>query len=135
MKELILKYGMKDTDKDLVYATFLQGLYYGNDCLGMMPKGTFFEKYGKVLDQLFSRPEILVIKAVLPDDEDIIIGYAIVEGNETLHWVYVKPAWRNEGVARKMVDQIKLEAVTHLTEVGKKILSNNKQNIYNPFLI
>lgn len=51
---------------------------------------------------LLARPDTVLRVAVLPDDEDAIIGWAAVSAADPpeLHYVYVRKDARNQGVAR-----------------------------------
>ena len=120
----------KPGDLSFVVATFLRGLYYGNQYFHLMEKDLFMNKYKPVAEALVTNRSINV--ACLNDDQDVILGYSMVsKDNSTVDWVYVKKAWREQGIARKLVPNV--SAYSHFTDIGLKIAKNKNLN-FNPFL-
>lgn len=105
---------LQETDMSLVYSTWLRGLYYGNDFFKKIDKDAFFDIYPKVITKLVA--DSTAVAACLSDDEDVVIGYAVYQG-AILHWVYVKEAFRKQGIATSMLPD-SLKVVTHLTKSG-----------------
>lgn len=125
----------KDNDKALVMATFLRGLYYGDSWFSQIPKDIFMSNYKRVAEAIVSNPNTSIKVVCLKEDEDVIIGYSILSANySTIHWVYVKSAFRLQGIGRALVPQFPT-AVSHLSEVGKKLLPKFKNAVFNPFAI
>lgn len=90
----------------------LRGLYHAPDSFyGMRERDEFLRNYGETLKVLMARPDTRIVVACLAAEEDIILGYAVL-GQDTLHYVYVKPAWRQQGIARALVSEVK--QVTHI---------------------
>jgi GNAT superfamily N-acetyltransferase len=129
-KDVITIRGPQSGDTNFVYATWLRGLYYGNDFIKQIDKDIFMEEYHPVVTGILRRPGISIKIACLKEDEDVILGYSITEGS-TLHWVFVKPVWRGIGVAKKLLPD-KIITITHYTNLGKKLKST--ETIFNPFL-
>lgn len=121
--------GMQQEDRAFVYSTMLKGLFFGCELYSQIEPKAFYDNYSKVVDALLDRSEIRV--AVLAETPDVILGYSITNG-PILHWVFVKKAWRNQGIAKQLVGQI--TAVTHLTKPGQSI-KIKKGLTYNPFLL
>lgn len=112
-------------------ATFLRGLYYGDSWFSLIPKQIFMDNYKLVAEALVTRATIKV--ACLKDEEDVIIGYSILSNDyQTIHFVYVKANWRLKGIARSLLPQYP-SAVSHLTELGKKLITKFNGCIFNPF--
>ncbi len=126
----------KKEDANFILATFLRGLYYGDSWFSMIPKQAFMDNYKLVAEVLVNDRSKTVVKvACLKDDPDIIIGYSILSADyQTIVWVYVKEKWRLQGIARSLLPQYPV-AVTHLTELGKKLLPKFKDAVFNPFKI
>lgn len=114
-------------DIPFIYATWLKGLYYGNDWFREMDKEVFFANYHKVIETILQRSGVRV--ACLEDEPDVILGYSVVYAQFTLHWVFVKRSWRKMGIAKRLVEDA--NTCTHLTELGKKI--NNGRLKFDPF--
>lgn len=118
-------------DKNLIYSTFLKGLYYGESWYTIIPKNIFMENYHKVLDMLLSIPTTKVLVACSNTDPDQIYGYSILGKPGVLHWVFVKTKFRGQGIARDLVPK-DIHTVTHLTKTGLSLLV--KKNLqFNPF--
>lgn len=125
----------KNTDKSFVMATFLRGLYYGDSWFGQIPKRIFMENYKKVAEAIIANPNTVIKVACLKDDEDVIIGYSMLSADySTIHWVFVKSAFRKQGIGKALVPQYPT-AVSHLSDVGRKLLSRFTDCIFNPFAI
>jgi hypothetical protein len=143
----------KPEDKAFIMSTFLRGLYYGhthestNETTKVpnltrspvnfqaIPKDSFMESYKIVGEGLINSPNTSVQVACLKDDEDIIVGYSILSADfQTVHWVFVKKAWRLQGIARSLLPQYPT-TVTHLTGLGKSLMYKFKNCVFDPFKI
>lgn len=122
-------------DKNFILATFLRGLYYGDSWFSLIPKAIFMSNYKKVAEHLVSNPNINIKVACLKEDSSVILGYSILSQDfSTIHWVYVKNAWRNRGIAKAILPRLPT-TVTHLSLLGKTLLPRFKDCIFNPFAI
>lgn len=119
------------SDENFVYSTWLKGLYYGNEWFHEIPKDLYFKKYHQIIERILARPTCEIICAVLKEDEDVILSFAVYEG-KTLHWVFTKSAWRKFGLAKMVIPEC-ITQVSIITKVGKAI--KPKQWEFNPFLI
>lgn len=124
---------LKLEDHKFILATFLKGLYYGDSWFSLIPKDIFMENYKKIAEALLATQIVQV--ACLADDEDVILGYSILGNNyQTIHWVFVKAAWRNGGIAKHLTPRFPT-AITHLTTLGKVLISKFPTAQFNPFII
>lgn len=122
---------IKPEDVNFVLATFLRGLYYGDSWFSKIPKQVFMDNYKNVAESLVQKATVKV--ACLKDDPDVIIGYSILSNDyQTIHYVYVKAAWRKQGIARSILPQYPT-TVTHLTELGHQLITKFNGVIFNPF--
>lgn len=128
----------KSEDKNFIMATFLKGLYYGFDesegsWFRQIDKDIFMANYSKIAEKLLTQAQVKV--ACLPEDPDVIIGYSILSNDFlTIHYCFVKSAWRNKGVGRSLVPAYPTQ-VSHLTAAGKKLLSKLNSPKFNPWAI
>ena len=121
------------TDHNFIMATFLRGLYYGDSWFSLMSKDTFMANYQPVVAALIARRTVKI--ACLKEDPNVIIGYSILSNDfSTIDWVYVKSAWRKQGIGRSLIPQYPT-AVTHLTTLGKTLLPKFQDCVFNPFQI
>lgn len=109
---------LKPDDVNFVLASMLRSLYYGNEFYNKIEKASFFKNYEVIVKQILDKSQTVV--AVLQEDEDVILGYSI-GAPEVLHFVFVKQAWRKQGIAKKMFNLYNFTTVTHLTKVGDPI--------------
>ncbi len=119
-------------DKNLIFATFLRGLYFGESWFSLIDKKIFMEHYHKVIEYILAKPSVSIKIACLKEDADTVLGYAIFE-SEKLHWVFVKRPWRGIGIAKDLVPS-NVTTVTHLTKVGLSIIYK-KGLAFNPFAV
>lgn len=119
-------------DIPFILSTWLNGLKFGNSWFNLIDKKIYFSVYHKVIEKILSKQGVIIKVACLKDAPDVILGYSVSEYNR-LHWVYVKKAWRNVGVAKTLVSG-DITSVSHLTNVGKAIFLK-KSWIFDPFLL
>ena len=105
--------------KAMVYSKFLRSLRYGNDYFKLIDKDAYFEVYHNYFNSLLSRPEAIIKLAVLSDDTDVVLGWALVEPN-ILHYVYVNKDYRKTGIGTYLVSD-PFSVITHLTTIGVSI--------------
>lgn len=122
-------------DVNFIFATWLRGLYFGNDWFREIPQDHFFSVYHKVLEGILTRPGTSVQVACLKEDPDVVLAYCVLESKKDgrkLHWVHTKQAWRRLGLARDIIPN-DVNEVSHLTAVGRSI-KQRKEWVFNPFL-
>jgi GNAT superfamily N-acetyltransferase len=104
-------------DESFIYSTWLLGLYYGDDKIkAETPDHAFMKAYRPIIRLLLARPDTKIKVVCVTEDPDTIIGYSVFEG-DTLHWVFVRPAWRKFGLAKKLIPP-STAAYSHLTKLG-----------------
>lgn len=112
-------------------ATWLRGLYYGESWFSSIDKRIFMTNYKQFLEAILAKSDIKV--ACLCDDKDIILGYSVLsKANPTLHWLFVKSAFRKQGIGKSLVPT-EITYVSHLTELGKNLLYKLPNATFNPF--
>jgi hypothetical protein len=123
----------KLSDHNFILSTFLRGLYYGETWFSEIPKDIFMDNYKVIANALINSPKVVIKVACLPEDLDTIIGYSILSSDyQTVHFVYIKKIWRERGVAKTLLPS-HLTYVSHLTALGKLLLSKLKPAVFNPF--
>jgi hypothetical protein len=95
----------------------------------------YYEDYkSKVRNTLASKDTML---AVDPEDTSLILGYLVYSPNHTVHYVYIKHALRNFGIAKKLLQEVAVNnpiTATTLTSTAKRYMSKHPGYIvYNPF--
>lgn len=128
-KDILIRKSL-DSDKNFIYSTWLNGLRYGNPVYEFIDKDSYFKNYQKVIDAILNSSTILV--ACFHDAQETILGYSVLN-HETMHWIFVKPAWRKLGIATALMPK-EFTIATHITNVGKAIMIDKYPNaIFDPF--
>lgn len=122
--------GATEEDYPFIYATWLRSQYYGNSWFKQIDKDTFFNSYKLVVETRLRSSSVRV--SCLSSDPEIVLGYSVTSPDDTtLHWVYVKRAWRGLGVAKELVPST-IATATSLTKIGKALLPSEVK--FNPFI-
>lgn len=136
MEKFVGMYDIRDgktEDHNFVIATFLKGLYNGDSWFSLIPHDIFMAYYRKIVTAILASPQVNIKVACLKDAPDVIIGYSILSLDyQTIHFVYVKKSWREGGVGRSLVPQ-RPTTITHLTDLGRKLMTKFDSVIFNPF--
>lgn len=122
----------KESDKSFILSTFLRGLYYGDSWFSLIDKKIFMDNYKHIAEKIVSSPNTTIRVACLIEEPDVILGYSILSTNKTIVWVYVKSVWRKRGIGRTLTPEFPT-AVTHLTALGKSLLTKIPGAVFNPF--
>lgn len=117
----------------LIYSKWLRSLRYGNDYYKLIDQDSYFNVYHRYIAQLLAKPECEVRLAVLGDDYDCVLGFAVSRG-DCLDYVHVHKDYRKTGVARSLTVFTDWQWISHLTRQGisswNKLAPNAK---FNPF--
>lgn len=121
---MILTRRATESDLHFVQSSWLRSFWES----GNAPKcdyATYYHGYGAVIRAAAPLVVVAAFEAV-PDE---IVGY-VARGQTVAHWVYVKMAYRHQGVATKLLTGIK--EYTTLTKAGKA-LGARLEAKYNPW--
>lgn len=126
-----------DDAKNLIFATWLRSYEASSMMSKLIPRDTFFAEHHKVLERIFARTPTVKL-AVLPDQPDVVLGYAVTEG-QVVHYVYVKPAFRRYGIATSLLQACGIKPkyiYTHHTYILRTDLHNKvKDATFNPYKV
>ena len=124
-----------DDAKNLIFATWLRSYEASSMMSKLIPRDTFFAEHHRVLERIFARGPTVKL-AVLPDQQDVVLGYAVVEG-QVIHYVYVKPAFRRYGIAKALLGACGIRpkfTYTHHTYILRTDLHGKvKDAVFNPY--
>ncbi len=146
--DLIMIRDSKPSDKNFIIATWLSGLYYGNILRNeehkaqyswflAMREPIYSYHYRKLISSIIDNSAVKTIVACLRDDEDTILGSAVMNPeSKVLHWLFTRADWRKIGIARMMMPEPeKIQFISHLTHMGWHINKRKTKWEFNPFLI
>lgn len=102
--------------------------------------GVFCSGLHNRIEALLGRPGVRVFGATPDGSSDVILGFAVVEGGATLHWVSVKEAFRRSGIARALLRESRIDLsalhVTSRTEAWKSFARHcGIRALYDPFAL
>jgi GNAT superfamily N-acetyltransferase len=132
LQEIDTRIGTFD-DLNFVFATWLRSYRHDSAFARSISNDIYYHWHHKIIENAIRRGAYIVI-AHPKDSPEVIVGYACVEGS-TLHYVYVKKAFREMGIARTLLKHAPFKEYTHITENGKLILDLCPGIIYNPYLL
>lgn len=133
--EIVIRGGNAD-DLNFVRSTWLKGLYYGNSYCSEIDQTSFFKGQGQIIADALLNPSNSLRVACLKEDPSVVLGYVLVGWNApiAIHWVYVKSAFRKQGIANSLLSDVKADTVTSITDLGNKI-RKTKGYKFNPYLV
>ena len=118
---------------NMVYSKWLRSLRYGNDDFKLIDQNSYFRAYPPFLRARIADPRTLVRLAVLADDYDVVLGFAVMR-NDVLDYVHVHKDYRRTGVGTALVPG-GIEVITHITRQGMSFWNNRlSKAIFNPFI-
>ena len=122
--------------KNLIFATWLRSYQANALAAKHMSRDTFFAGHHGVLERIFGN-EPCVKLAVMPEDPSVVFGWSVSEPDKGIvHYVYVKPAFRRHGVAKALLEHVKLPCVyTHHTYILRDLHKYVAGSDYNPYAI
>jgi ribosomal protein S18 acetylase RimI-like enzyme len=128
-------------DLPFIFATLLRSYRHASTFARKISNEVFYKYHHMFLDQCLKRPESKVMVAHPKNDPNVILGYILSEtradGEEVVHYTYVKKSFREMGVARALwatLDKDKKYVITHYTMDADWIVK--KFNLkYNPYLL
>jgi hypothetical protein len=132
--ELITTRDFLPDDINLIYATWLRGLYYGESIFSLMQKSTFMECYHRYLTSLLNSPNVKIKVACLREEPSVVLAYLVMNKEETaVHWMFTKKDWRKIGLMKDLLPKT-VSNITHLTKVGQTLMQKYNWK-YNPFIL
>ncbi len=130
--EVVIR-GATKSDMSFIYSTWLRGVYHGCSYYSKMESRAFYSSYTRLIAIVLVPASVRI--ACLPTDPDVIIGYAVIGfTKDVIHWVYVKSAFRKQGVAKELLKDVTFDTVTHITDMSSDIIDKKKFK-FNPFLV
>ncbi len=118
---------------NLVRSRWMRSYRHTNDYMKLVDSAAYYCAYSVYVELILNRPNTIVRLALLEEDDDVALGFSVVEGN-CLHYVEVPRVNRRQGIGRALVPE-KIEWFTHLTKIGMRIWSTKAPDAkLNPFM-
>ncbi len=117
-------------DVNFIHSSWGQAYYYGDNYHDLLSPDEFHYYHRPIRERFFNRPTAAVIVCASKEDDSLILGWIAVERplesrGIILHFVYVKAAFKGEGIFQGLLSRALRESpvmYTHLTDRGSKIL-------------
>lgn len=109
----------------LIFTKWLHSFRFGNDNFSHVPSKTYYEHYHSFIEKLLAKPDSTVKLAVLSDDPDVVLGFAVCR-EDVLDYVYVNKENRSLGIATALVPK-EINTVTHMTKQAMDYLVKSKK--------
>jgi ribosomal protein S18 acetylase RimI-like enzyme len=127
-------------DDAFVFTTWLKSYKHGSDFAKRIRNGVFFPWHHKVVAGILGRPGTTLLIAHVHDDPDVVLGYLCVEAGEiaVVHYVFVKPNWRQLGIARQLLNHAGVTDegyFTHWTYIFDSVRERFPKFTYDPYRI
>lgn len=110
-------------DSPFVFSSWRNAAYYSASPARVEPPAEFFKMMTERIARTLFDAKVRI--AGVKGDPDTIIGYSVVTGKH-LDWVYVKPSFRECGVASSLVPTGIETYTSDLTKIGRAILDKRK---------
>lgn len=100
-----------------------------------------------IRDKILSRKTVSTVLCVAKESPSTILGWVIIEAllhspGKLLHYIYVKEAFKNEGISKELLKFVLPEGLvlySHMTEKAQKIMKRSLTNYqrfhYTPHLL
>lgn len=126
---------MGEGDLNYVLSAWLRSYKDHGDLPRRILDDVYYESYEPIVKAIIKRSAVTIL--CLEDDWDVIVGFACVEGDHTVHYVQVKEAWRRMGLARALISGLNIRSQPCFTHWTRPVdsLYRKLDWIYNPFKI
>jgi GNAT superfamily N-acetyltransferase len=129
------------SDEAFLYSTWMKS-YKESGWGRAIPAPIYNIEQRHRIDRLLAREDTWIVVAANSDTPEHIYGWMVGEGNNTIHYIYVKHPYRGAGVANKLISQL---GGTHLLYthrpspiwVEAKLKEDDRFSnwIYNPYCL
>lgn len=123
----------RQSDINFIQNSWGSSYYKGAEYSLYLSPREFNEKHRPIREDLLSSPSTALIIACGIEDEDLILGWILIEkptkDGLILHYLYVKEAFKGEGISDHLLKNalpIKPILVTHMTDRARKIIRKKK---------
>jgi GNAT superfamily N-acetyltransferase len=128
--------GATPEDLPFIQSSWGSSYYAGTHAVKILTPDEFHFCHRPLRERFFEQPNTQIIVCTPDDDRWLILGWIATElipSASIIHYVYVKSAFKGQGIARELIKRtVKSSPViyTHLTERAAKIISR-KPDKYN----
>jgi len=133
--DIVVRDGRPD-EEALVYKSWV-GTYSSSLFARGISRGLFEERHTKLVRDILKRGGVIRV-AHAAEEPDAILGWAVIERPNVLHYVYVKEPFRRLGIARRLVAEVPARfRFTHYHQNADQFVNKfrgDKGGMYDPYL-
>lgn len=119
--------------KNIVRSRWVYSYKKENDYMRVVHSASYQFAYSNYVALIMNREKVVIRIAALEEDDDVVLGFSVVEGN-VLHYVHVPRAYRRRHIGTMLIPD-GIEWFTHITKIGFQIWSTKGPNAnFNPFI-
>lgn len=125
-------------DLSFVFSTWLRNYKHSSYFAKRIKPVVFFKGHQAVVEHILKKPTTKVYIAHPKDDSETILGYLACEpSTQTVHFLFVKDAFRKMGIAKQLLafSEINIEKLnfTHWTMPVDELIRKWPDITYNPY--
>ncbi len=124
-------------DLPFIMRSWLESYGRGSPHTVLIPKPMFFAGHRKVVEALLRDPSCQTWVACDAEDPSILLGFISGEPPTHAHYVYVKRAFRRQGIARGLADALGLRGeilASHWTYDAQRLDLHTRSLLFNPYI-
>jgi len=108
--------------------------YRDSDFARHIPQHIYEQIHGAAIGRILARGRVRVVcEASSPG---LVLGFAVTEASDRLlHYVWVKPRWRQKGLCRQLIGPLKVQHYTHRHRGTRWIRQVLPATTHNPYLL
>lgn len=137
---MILIRDKQPSDHDFIFDAWLKNYQATSYFAKRITKQTFMACHSLLIENILARPS--TIGKIAGDADFTIYGFIVaehIEQNPIVHYLYVRPEYRELGIAKSLIESIGLQTkhfeVSHWTPDLNPIQFKHRQFDYNPYRI
>lgn len=118
--------------RNMLYSKFLRSLKFGNEYFRLIDQDSYYKMYHAYIESLLARPQSSIKLAVLTDEPDVVLGWALLEP-KVVHFCYVNRDNRRIGICTSLLSE-PFDTFTHITNSWMNVWTKKyKSARFDPF--
>jgi hypothetical protein len=121
---------------NMVYSKWLRSQRFGNDYFRLIDSDSYYKAYQKHISYVLAQPDCLVRMAVLDDDADVVLGFAITR-NKIVDYCHTQRDYRRIGICHSLLSDIGDGTgwtISSVTKIAMLLWCKAPKAIFNPFV-
>ena len=123
----------RESDLALVYKTWID-TYAESNFARKVRRALYPVRQRNLINQILARPTTHVLVACVPDDEETLLGWAVLETPNVIHYAFMKKDFRRFGIAEDLC-RAAGDAIlfSHRTPFGECFIRSFRRSVYDPY--